>query len=350
MKKILLSVLLLGLLLLAGGATWGYYILQQPVTHNHANGYLTIPKGSSTQEIVQRLAQAGVVTAPRTFLLYLKLSGAGSSLQAGDYRLPSPISPLELVTRLQNGQQKALRLTIIEGWTRWDVAQAMSRLPELRITPTESLKLMDDTRAIRDLDPQAPNLEGYLYPDTYFLTPEMTPQQVISLMVERTRRALTPELNALRQQRKLSVRQLLTVAALIETEAKLNEERPLVASVIYNRLARDISLGIDSTVIYASKLAGKWKNDGKVYQSDLDRESPYNTRRVKGLPPGPIASPSAASLNAAVRPAQTDYLYYVRNPDRNDGAHNFYSQESEFAKGVQALRDWEKAQAAAGKR
>lgn len=138
-------------------------------------------------------------------------------------------------------------------------------------------------------------------------------------------------------------RQIVTIASLIETEAKLKEERPLVSSVIYNRLRLDIPLGIDSTVIYASKLAGKWKNDGKVYQSDLDRESPYNTRKVRGLPPGPVASPGVRSIEAALDPAPTDYLYYVREPSRDDGAHNFYNNDRDFARGVQALRDWERA-------
>jgi UPF0755 protein len=123
----------------------------------------------------------------------------------------------------------------------------------------------------------------------------------------------------------------------------LKDERPLVASVIYNRLKIGMPLGIDSTVIYASKLAGKWRNDGKVYQSDLDRVSPYNTRKVRALPPGPIASFGARSLEAALRPAETDYLYYVREPSRDDGAHNFYNNEADFQRGVQALRAWERA-------
>jgi UPF0755 protein len=140
----------------------------------------------------------------------------------------------------------------------------------------------------------------------------------------------------------LSTREVVTAASLIETEAKLTEERPVIASVIYNRLQRNMPLGIDSTVIYASKLAGKWKNDGKVYKSDVDRVSPYNTRLRAGLPPGPIASASASSLLAALNPAKSDYLYYVRDPARDDGAHNFYNSEAEFGKGVQALRDWER--------
>jgi UPF0755 protein len=141
---------------------------------------------------------------------------------------------------------------------------------------------------------------------------------------------------------KMTPREVVTVASLIETEAKLKDERPLISSVIHNRLDNHMALGIDSSVIYASKLAGKWKNDGKVYKSDIDRRSPYNTRLQPGLPPGPIASPAARSLEAALNPASTDYLYYVRDPARNDGAHNFYSNEADFQRGVRALRDWER--------
>jgi len=140
----------------------------------------------------------------------------------------------------------------------------------------------------------------------------------------------------------MTPREIVTTASIIETEAKLNEERPIVASVIYNRLQKNIPLAVDSSVIYASKLEGKWRYDGKVYRSDIERRSPYNTRLYAGLPPGPVASPGESSLKAALNPATTDYLYYVRNPDRDDGAHNFYNNGGDFETGVQALRKSER--------
>jgi UPF0755 protein len=142
----------------------------------------------------------------------------------------------------------------------------------------------------------------------------------------------------------MTPRQIVIIASLIETEAKLKEERPLVASVIYNRLSKHMALGIDSTIIYASKLAGKWRDNGKVYKSDVDRRSLYNTRLFPGLPPGPIGAAGESSLDAALNPAQTDYLFYVREPSRNDGAHNFYNNSADFDKGVRALREWERTQ------
>jgi UPF0755 protein len=145
----------------------------------------------------------------------------------------------------------------------------------------------------------------------------------------------------------LSPRDVVIIASLVETEAKLDSERPLVASVIFNRLKQGMPLGVDSTIVYASKLEGKWRYDGKVYKSDVERRSPYNTRIYAGLPPGPVGSPGKSSLEAALNPADTDYLYYVREPSRDDGAHNFYNNDRDFARGVQALRQWEQERDAA---
>ena len=354
MRLIRLLLLFIFLLIIAAGgfALWLRQELRTPVAHSHANEYIEIPRGSSPDEIVGRLQQAGVIRRDWPLRLYLKVSGASARLKAGEYRFPSPISPLVVVRKLEEGQQRLARFTVIEGWTRWDIANAMAHLPDLNLADAnEVLALMNDTSLISDLDPTARNLEGYLYPDTYSFPPNTTPRQMIATMVQRFRQVWNGEMADTARAQGKSVREIVTVASLVETEAKLKDERPLMASVIYNRLQRGISLGIDSTVIYASKLAGKWRNDGKVYQSDLDRNSPYNTRRVRGLPPGPIASPHARSLSAALSPTPTDYLYYVREPSRNDGAHNFYSNEADFQRGVQALREWERqrdAHAASG--
>ncbi len=135
------------------------------------------------------------------------------------------------------------------------------------------------------------------------------------MMVKRFRSVWKPDWTDRATQLSLTPRQIVTTASIIETEAKLDEERPVVASVIYNRLQKNIPLAVDSSVIYASKLEGKWRYDGKVYRSDIERRSPYNTRLYAGLPPGPVASPGESSLKAALNPATSDYLYYVRNPD-----------------------------------
>ena len=162
------------------------------------------------------------------------------------------------------------------------------------------------------------------------------------MMVKRFRDVWKPDWTERARSLNFTPREIVTTASIIETEAKLDNERPLVASVIYNRLQKNIPLAVDSSVIYASKLEGKWRYDGKVYLSDIQRRSPYNTRIYTGLPPGPVASPGESSLKAALNPASSDYVYYVRNPDRDDGAHNFYNNSRDFEVGVQALRNWER--------
>jgi UPF0755 protein len=297
------------------------------------------------------LANEGIIKHRWPLTLYLKLTSQGADLKAGEYDFPSPISPVGVLARLREGQQRMMRLTVIEGWTRWDIANAMLKIPELRLTDAdEALGLMDNVDLIRDLDPTATNLEGYIFPDTYDFPPDTRPADVIKMMVKRFRREWKPEWSERARELAKTPRQIVTIASLIETEAKLSDERPLVASVIYNRLKKDVPLGVDSSIIYASKLEGKWRNDGKVYKSDVDRRSPYNTRLHAGLPPGPIAAPGKSSLEAALYAADTDYLYYVREPSRDDGAHNFYNNEHDFGVGVQALRNWEAQRDAAAAR
>jgi len=342
--RLVLLFLFFAALLVGGLAFWSYREIHRPVAHSRADEYIEIPRGTSPAETIARLESAGIIRHAWPLRIYLRLTGLGQRFKAGQYRFASPISPLAVVRKLEEGQQRLSRFTIIEGWTRWDIAAAMARLPELQLeNADQALLLFDDTSGIRDIDPEATNLEGYLYPDTYSFPPNTTAREMTSAMVRRFRQVWNGELDEKARALDKTPRQIVTVASLIETEAKLPEERPLAASVIYNRLKLGMPLGIDSTVIYAAKLAGKWRNDGKVYQSDLDRLSPYNTRKVVGLPPGPLASPSHASLEAALSPAETDHLYYVRDPARNDGAHNFYNNESDFQRGVQALRDWERA-------
>ncbi len=343
MKRIFLAILFLGLVTAAVMTAWTYSDLHKPFSHRKSGQYIEIPKGSSPSAVVKKLASEGIIKHEWPLMLYLKSTGSGSTLRAGEYDFPSPISPLNALARIQRGQTRLDRLTVIEGWTRWDIARAMVKIPEMRLSnETEALKLMSDVSLIRDLDPAAENLEGYLYPDTYEFSPETSPAQLIEMMIKRFRVVWKPDWSDKARSLNLSPREVVTVASLIETEAKLADERPVVASVIYNRLQRRMPLAVDSSVIYASKLEGKWKNDGKVYKSDVERRSPYNTRLHTGLPPGPIASPGESSLLAAVNPTETDYLYYVRDPARDDGAHNFYAKSSGFDAGVQALRKWER--------
>ncbi|HKE57883.1 MAG TPA: endolytic transglycosylase MltG [Pyrinomonadaceae bacterium] len=343
MKRLILLLLILVLLTAGGLVAWAYSDLHKPVSHHKTGQYVEIPKGSSPSAVVKKLAAEGIIKHEWPLMLYLKGTGAAGSLKAGEYDFPSPISPLNALARIQRGQRRLNRFTVIEGWTRWDIAKAMQQVPEFHLaSDKEALELMNNVSLIRDLDPSATNLEGYLFPDTYEFSPETTPADLIEIMVKRFRNVWQPDWNERARALNLTPRQIVTTASIIETEAKLAEDRPLVASVIYNRLRQGIPLAVDSSVIYASKLEGKWRYDGKVYKSDIERKSPYNTRLHAGLPPGPVASPGESCLLAAIHPADTDYLYYVREPARDDGKHNFYARSSDFEVGVQALRKWER--------
>ena len=343
MKRLILLIIAAGVGAAAALGVWTYSDLHKSIAHTKTGQYIEIPKGTSPGAIVHKLATEGIIKNEWPLKLYLKASGKGATLKAGEYDFPSPISPLGVISKLQQGERRLNRLTIIEGWTLWDIARAMAQVPELKLTSdSQALELMDNVNLISDLDPEARNLEGYLFPDTYEFAPETTPAELIEMMVKRFRNVWKPDWTERARSLNFSPRQIVTTASIIETEAKLNEERPLVASVIYNRLKKEIPLAVDSSVIYASKLEGKWRYDGKVYRSDIERRSPYNTRIYAGLPPGPVASPGESSLKAALNPASSEYLYYVRNPDRDDGAHNFYTNGAEFETGVQALRKWER--------
>ena len=342
-----LLIILIVLLVLIPGAFsfWLYRELHRPIAHAKANDYIEIPRGSSPESIAARLHSEGVLRRTWPLLLYIKLTGSAKLIKAGDYRFPSPITPLGVLQKLKEGEQRLGHFTVVEGWTRWDIADTLAHMPELKLSDSgEALKLMNDAGLIRDIDPSAEDLEGYLFPATYSYPLDTKPATVVAGMVKRFRQEWTPERADRARALGMSPRQIVIIASLIETEAKLKDERPIIASVIYNRLKKDMALGIDSTIVYASKLAGKWRNDGKVYLSDVNRRSPYNTRIFSGLPPGPVGNPGESSIDAALNPAQSDYLYYVRDPSRADGAHNFYNNSADFEKGVRALREWERTQ------
>ncbi|HXI22429.1 MAG TPA: endolytic transglycosylase MltG [Pyrinomonadaceae bacterium] len=344
-KRILIAIILLLIIAPGAFALWLYREMRMPVSHTKSNDYIEIPRRSTPGGIVNKLVSEGVLQRKWPLLLYIKLTGSAKLIKAGEYRFPSPITPLGVLQKLEEGEQRLSRFTVIEGWTHWDIADELAHMPELKLADNkEALSLMDDTSGMHDLDPQAENLEGYLFPATYSYPADTKPAAVVAGMVKRFKQEWTPERAEKARALGMTPRQIVIIASLIETEAKLKDERPMIASVIYNRLKKNVALGIDSTIIYASKLAGKWRDDGKVYLSDVNRRSPYNTRIYSGLPPGPVGNPGESSIDAALNPAQTDYLYYVRNPDRADGAHNFYNNSADFEKGVRALREWERTQ------
>ncbi|MEZ4989071.1 MAG: endolytic transglycosylase MltG [Saprospiraceae bacterium] len=336
----LLPLFLLMALLAGGVAFWLYHALHTPVTHNHADTYITIDQGLASNRILGILEDKGVIQEPLAAKIYLRFFKRNAKLEAGDYLFPSPISPVEVLEQLKDGKKRTQTLTIPEGWTRFEIAERVAaQFPtEPPVTEKEVLAMMDDVSLIRDIDPQATNLEGYLYPTTYEFELGTTPKAVIAKMVQQFNATWQPEWDELAQRIGKTKREIVIIASLIEKESKVDSERTLVSSVIYNRLERGIPLGIDATNVYIAKLLGRW--DGIIHKSDVEVDHPYNTRKIKGLPPGPIGSASRSAFEAALHPAQTDNLYYVLNVEAGDGSHHFYSTAAEFAKGKAAYQKW----------
>jgi UPF0755 protein len=273
-------------------------------------------------------------------MIYLRTAGDSSKLQAGEYQFASPITTLQVLKQLEKGQDLTIKLTVPEGFTRFDIAKRIAeRFPhDATLDDKAVLALMDDTSLIKDIAPEAKNLEGYMYPSTYSLPRDAKPQEIIKAMVEQFRKVWKPEYTQAAAVAGRTPHQIVTIASLIETETGVEAERPIVAGVINNRLSRGTPLGIDQTNVYIAKMLGRW--DGTINKSDLEVDSPYNTRIKTGLPPGPISSVSESAIKAALYPQANDYLFYVRNVDVNDGSHWFYSSAAEFEKGKAKYQQW----------
>ena len=340
LPRFILTFLVLLLLLLGGSYFWLQNALNQPVAHNHSSDYITIERGMASNRILKELEDHQIIQEPLATKLYLRFFAKEMQLEAGDYLFPSPISPKEVLSTLENGRKRAKALTIPEGWSRFEIAKRIvAQFPvEPTVTPEEVLVMMNDTDLIRDFAPQAPNLEGYLYPTTYNFEIGTHPKAVITKMVQQFKQVWQPKWNQLAENIGREKHEIVTIASLIENESQVDSERALVASVIYNRLEKGIPLGIDATNVYIAKLLDRW--DGIIHKSDVEIDHPYNTRRVRGLPPGPICSPSKSALEAALNPASTEYLYYVLDVEASDGSHNFYADAAGFAKGKAEYQRW----------
>jgi UPF0755 protein len=338
--------LLLLLITVTAGAFWLRSEINAPYEHDAAKKTITIENGASTSSIVARLYQEGILKYELPTRIWLRVFPKSRSFKAGDYEFKSPISPREVIDQLARGSVNTRQFTIPEGYNRFDIARMLQGLglKEPPPRPEDMQALFKNTSLIADIDPQATSLEGYLFPDTYDYTANTKRAQLVDAMVKRFREVYTPEMQARARERNLSARQAVTLASLIEKEARVDRERELISSVFHRRLKINMNLGCDPTVIYAAILAGNYR--GKIYQSDLDRDSPYNTYKRAGLPPGPIASPGKRSLQAAVNPAETDYLYFVVDAQKNDGSHKFSASSADHDKAVKAYRASERDQKA----
>ena len=274
---------------------------------------IQIPKGSSFAKIADILNQSGLVEHKLPFHLFARLKDAPTHIRAGEYELTSAMSPSVILDKMIRGEIKGYNIPVPEGFSMRQIASALAE--QGLVDKKEFLKLCSDTAFLSSLGISQATAEGYLFPETYILTKAMDEKEIIMLMVEQLWKKITPDMVKRAQEIGFSLGQVLTVASMIEKEAKLKEEKPLIAAVFYNRLKISMRLQSDPTAVY-----GIPTFSGTITREHLKKETPYNTYQINGLPPGPIASPGLDSILAALYPAQVDYLYFVA---RNDGSHQF---------------------------
>ena len=313
-------------LLLLAAAAWIVFSVQVPIGPS-VETFMEILPGTPSMRIAAQLKRQGLIRNQGVFEAMRLIKGG--TLKAGEYRFDHPAKMAEVYDRLARGDVYTVGLTIPEGSNLFDIAQ---RVEAAHLGNKEQFLTAARTSVhlIADLDPGASSLEGYLFPDTYRFAPNATNEQILTAMVKEFR------LEASGLGLQANYHRVVTMASLVERETPIESERPLVASVFNNRLAKDMPLMTDPSVIYAALLEGRYR--GTIYASDLEAESPYNTYRHAGLPPGPICNPGAASLKAAMSPAQTNYLYFVAASANPSGVSKFSATLAEHTHNVEQYR------------
>ena len=309
--KFLLRLLALAVFVAVIGGAWIVHRLNQPYKGFSDPVFVEFERGTSTRSIATVLADKGVIEDRWLFLAARGLR-RGANLQAGEYKFDKPASPFEIMGRLARGDIYYMELLVPEGFNMYDIAEAVGKLGTMR--PETFLAAAKNPAMIRDIDPDAPSLEGYLFPNKYRVYRHTTAQQICRMMTGEFRERW----KAL--QTRANVHDTVTLAAMVEREARRPDERPIVASVFHNRLRIGMKLDCDPTTVYAALLDNRYR--GTIHRSDLANTSPWNTYQHAGLPPGPIANPGLSSIQAVLTPAETHYLYFVAKAD-GSGGHNF---------------------------
>jgi UPF0755 protein len=315
-------LVLLAVLAVGGWLAWALWFPVAP----GGQKFVLLHSGYSTRRIASELKSAGVIRSTRAFVLWHHFHRQ-KSLKAGEYLFDKEANAIAVHDRLVRGDIYVHTVVIPEGYTMFDIAKAVE---DAGLGPSHDFiaAATSNTALIGDLAPEAKTLEGYLFPNTYEFTRTQSMNDMVGAMVKQFRQ-VTHDINLT-----TDVQQTVTMASIIEKETAVPDERPLVASVYYNRLARRIALQADPSVIYAELLQGTY--EGALHHADMQVDSPYNTYRHSGMPPGPIGNPGKTSLEAAMHPAQTNYFYFVS--DGRDGHHRFASSLEEHNRNVAAYR------------
>ncbi len=295
-------------------------IVTTPLNRQHATVIIEIKSGATLPQIAQQLYDLGIINNQRRFRLAAFLMRRDTKLRAGRFNLKRAANYYELIRTLADWENGAIKVVIPEGYTSRQIAQLLRA--RIGMPPERFLSLVKDKNVARSYGFDAPSLEGYLFPATYYFLEGDSPEYVIQRMVERFREVWTDSLQNLALKRGMTSHQVLTIASIVEGECMVDSERPIVASLYYNRLKRHKRLEADPTIQYIIPDSPR-----RLKREDLRIDSPYNTYRYAGLPPGPINNPGLKSIKAAINPARTKYLYMVSN---GDSTHTFATNYEEF--------------------
>jgi UPF0755 protein len=290
---------------------------------------IQIPSGATFRQAIEIFSKEGVIQNKNLIILISRVTGLDRKIRAGYYLVHSSMNVLDLLNALRRGKIVEYDITVIEGDSLREIAE---KLNEKNIaTKEEFFNISKDKIFLEAYEIEAPSIEGYIFPDTYKIPKGMNPQEAIGMMIDRMREQFTHNMYEKAESLRFSEREVLTLASIIEKEAIIDEERPIISAVYHNRLKKRIRLQADPTAIYGIKSFQE-----KITFNDLKRKTPYNTYLIKGLPPGPIASPSLKSIKAALFPADVPYIYFVSN---NDGTHQFSVTAAEHLAAVRAYRE-----------
>ena len=322
---IMVLVALFILVAIAGGALLELFnFAGTPCSTATVEQTVTVPPGQGLKATAADLHDRGIIRSAFKLNLYARIKGYDKKIKAGEYRLRPSYSPREILEIMVSGKVQLYKITIPEGY---NLAQIADLLPAAGLgSAHEFLIAAHNSSLVKEHNLSGDSFEGYLFPDTYHFPKGVSPEKILQTMVRRFREVFTSAWEKRARERKMTVHQVVTLASIIEKETGAPSERPIISSVFHNRLKKNMRLASDPTVIY-----GIEDFDGNLTRKDLERPTPYNTYMKKGLPPGPIANPGAKAIEAALYPADTDYLFFV---SKQDGTHHFSKTYQEHEKAV----------------
>ncbi|MBU4267528.1 MAG: endolytic transglycosylase MltG [Acidobacteria bacterium] len=327
MKKIILFLFLLILIVLAWFGFNAYQKVFDPFQGYYGRAVVQIDSGMTVAAIAGKLQRQGVISRASYFRRYYRMFFAKKKLKAGEYLFDGPLTMRQVIEKLYQGKAILYKVTVKEGLWIGETARIFE---EAGLFPAvEFARAARNSKLIRDLDPAAADLEGYLFPDTYLVRRDFTAREMVALMVDHFRRKFTNRFVWRARDIGFTPRQAVILASLIEKETANRDERFLISSVFHNRLKQNMLLDCDSTIVYALKKTGRYR--GKLGWDDLKFASPFNTRLHRGLPPAAIANPGYASLEAALYPENSEYLFFVA---KDAGSHYFSRSLAEHNRAV----------------